>query len=287
MKNFIKKLLLVAMSVCASVCLLLAGTFALSQNAEVRAESALETEFTNNGQFVVGYYIGNEAYAYEFVDGASESLPAGYSGAVLKITSKSAGGAPYVNLDFTTSEIKATDVESVVARVYSPDYTADDLLRINNATNSMPAYDLSTWCDVELPLNLITGDDGNLGSFAFGLRDKGTTSDYFYIDSITVNLIKHVEVTFSAIHGIWNNYSYNNAYCTFVQFTGGISGNGNLDADFSDLLSKMTLDGNAIDTDNISFYCPNWIGASGGIIMRIATNPASGSILYFPKVATI
>ena len=248
--------------------------------------TSLETEFTNNGQFIVSYYTGNEIYAYQFVDGASESLPAGYNGAVLKINSQSTGGAPYVNLDFTASKISAASVESVVARVYSPDYTADDLLRINNVTNSMPAADLSTWCDVELPLATITGEDGNLGSFAFGLRDKGTTSDYFYIDSITVNMIKNVNITFSSIHGLWNNYAYDNAYCTFLQFTGGITGNGNLDADFSDLLSKMTIDGEAVDANNILFYCPNWIGASGGIIMRIATNPATGSVLHFPAGAT-
>ncbi|MBQ5929450.1 MAG: hypothetical protein IIX02_01540, partial [Clostridia bacterium] len=163
-------------------------------------------------------------------------------------------------------------VESVVARVYSPDYTSADELRINNTTGSVGgagAHDLSTWCDVALPLSTITGSDGNLGSFAFGLRDKGTISNYFYIDSIAVNMKQTVGVTFNSINAWWNNNAYDNANCTFLMFDGGISGNGSLLADFSDLLSKLTLDGSPVDQNNFKFYCPNWIGSSGGIVMRI------------------
>ena len=92
-------------------------------------------------------------------------------------------------------------------------------------------------------------------------------------------------MNFNTIHAEWNNYAYDNSSCTFLLFNGGISGNGNLDADFSDLLAKMTLNGEAVDTSNFSFYCPNWIGESDGIVMRVATNPEVGSILVFPKGA--
>ena len=116
MRTILRKTFLALASVVMGVCLLLGCVFAFSQT-KASAASALETEFTHNGQFTVSYYTGNTAYAYAFVDGASESLPAGYSGAVLKINSSSTGGAPYVNLDFTASKIPASKVVSVVARV--------------------------------------------------------------------------------------------------------------------------------------------------------------------------
>ena len=248
------------------------------------------TEFTNDGQFSVGNYNDDAVnYPYEILDGSTDGLPAGYTGAVAKIASKLNGGAAYINIDFTASQIPASDVESVVARVYSPDYTADDQLRINNVGGYIEAANLSTWCNVEIPVANITGADGNLGSFAFGLRDKGTVSDYFYIDSITVNMVKPAEivpVSFTNINVTWNNYAYDDAYCTFLHFDGGISGNGGLDADFSDLFSKATLNGEAIDQSNLSGRCPNWVGASGGFILRFVTNPAAGSKLVLPAGAT-
>ena len=99
--------------------------------------------------------------------------------------------------------------------------------------------------------------------------------------------VETVDVQLSSIHGTWNNYAYDNAYCTFLQFTGGVGVNnkGNLDADFSDLISKMTINDAAVDASNVKFYCPNWIGASGGVIMRIVTNPAVGSVLHMPAGA--
>ncbi len=285
MKKLTKKICLMGLTLLSSMSFAFGVTNAKEAQVQARAASTLENEFTNNGQFAVGYYTGSTAYAYDFVDGSAEGLPAGYNGSVLRVASKATSGAPYVNLDFTASKISASMVESVVVRVYSPDYTSADELRINNTTGSVGgagAYDLTSWCDVTLPLATITGADGNLGSFAFGLRDKGTISNYFYIDSITVNMKQTVGVTFNSINAWWNSNSYDNASCTFLMFDGGISGNGSLLADFSDLLSKLTLDGAPVDTANFSFYCPNWIGASGGIVMRIGANPQAGAVLTFP-----
>ena len=257
-----------------------------------RIAVVLKSDFTNNDQFAVSYYTGNAAYTYQFVDGAIEGLPAGYSDAVLKINSKSVGGAPYVNLNFTASKIPASKVVSVVARVYSPDYTSADELRINNTAGSMGgagAHNLSTWCDVELPLATITGADGNLGSFGFGLRDKGTTSDYFYIDSITVNMkeeAKPVAVTFTGINLYWNNYANADMYCTILEFSGGI-GIGELGGDYSDVFAQATLDGNPVDSTNLSFVCRKWVdGAGDSIVMRWVTLPEVGAILHIPAGAT-
>ena len=403
------------------------------------------TEFTNNGQFVVGNYNGDAtSYPYEIIDGATASLPTGYTGAVAKIGSKINGGAAYINIDFTASQISAADVESVVARVYSPDYTADDQLRINNVGGYIASADLSNWCNVVIPVANITGNDGNLGSFAFGLRDKGTVSDYFYIDSITVNMgevvepepIEPVEVTFTHVNSTFNNntevvagmyytvihldgvltsgyftqgddftdmaanvtgvtyfgfapasiiagpdkteinwiilysataptegdvftvtagatfkvggadtnvyklandislkfngtawevydpnaqppvdpepevppvdpeptepvlvtfthvnttvnnWAYEGFNCTFLHFDGGIGSNGGLDGDYSDLLSKMTINDGAVDAENVSFICPNWMGAEGGIVLRFVTNPESDTKIMMPAGAT-
>ena len=287
MKKLTKRINLLALSMLCAGCCLCAGTVGLNTTAQ--AASALETEFTHNGQFAVSYYTGNSVYAYEFVDGAAEGLPAGYTGAVAKIASKATGGAPYINIDFSASKIKASMVKSVVVRVYSPDYTTADELRINNAANSVGgagAHDLSTWCEVELPLNLITGADGNLGSFAFGLRDKGTISNYFYIDSITVNMVETVDVTFTGVHSWWNNYVHNDTYCSIIEFSGGIA-KGNLQADYSDIYAKATLNSQPIDTTNFSLICRAWIdGGTDSLVMRWVTLPEAGSILHIPAGTT-
>ena len=107
-------------------------------------------------------------------------------------------------------------------------------------------------------------------------------SKFILKNGLWVPYVETTKVTFNQLHSLWNNYPYDNANCTFLMFDGGIGGKGNLDADFSHLLGRMTIDGQLVDAGNVSFYCPNWIGASGGIIMRIATNPAAGAIMTLP-----
>ena len=253
------------------------------------------TEFTNNGQFVVDYYLGNAtSYPYEIVDGSTEALPAGYTGAVAKIGSKINSGAAYINIDFTASQISAADVESVVARVYSPDYTADDQLRINNVGGYIASADLSNWCDVVIPVANITGNDGNLGSFAFGLRDKGTVSDYFYIDSITVNMVKPVEpidVTFTHINSDWNNNSAtlgNGMYYTVLHISGlTSSGYYTQGDDWTDMTAKATINGEA----SYFSFCPASFIAGPNvsadfIVMYSATAPTVGDEFFVPAGTT-
>ncbi len=236
-------------------------------------------EFTNNGQVVFTQYGGN---TFEYVEGIE-----GSTGAVLKIK---ADGTAFVNL--SVPSVKAILLESIVVRIYSPEYTTSDSFRAGLAANGSwvqnEAKDMSNWIDVTLSGNaiaLMKDADGFLSTpIPVGARVYSGASEY-YIDSITVNMKETVDVSFQAIHGTWNNYAYNDANCTFIQFNGGISGNGNLDADFTELLAKMTINNAPVDTANVSFYCPNWIGASGGIIMRLATNPAAGSVLMLPAGA--
>ena len=285
MKNFKKRIGLISLALLGSASFL--GGMAISQN--VKAEpTVLETEFSGNGQFAVTKYSN---VSFDYVDGAAEGLPAGYNGSVLKVDSSS--GAAYTTVDFSASKILAKDVESIVVRAYSPDYTADDEFRTTSTTNVLRQYgagkyDMSTWCDIPLSKESIadmTDTNGYLSAISLGLRDKGTISQYFYVDSITVNVKQTTKVSFNALHDMWNNYAYDNAGCTFIQFHGGISGNGDLNANFTDLMAKATLDGAPLDASNFSFYCPNWIGASDGIIMRVGTNPNVGAVLTFPKGA--
>ena len=256
------------------------------------------TEFTNNGQFVVGNYGGDAvSFPYEIIDGSTLDLPAGYTGAVTKVGSKINGGAAYINIDFTASQIPAVIVESVVARVYSPDYTTADELRINNAGSTVGgagAYNLSNWCDVSLPLNLITGADGNLGSFAFGLRDKGTVSDYFYIDSITVNMVKPVEpvnVTFTHINSDWNNNSAtlgNGMYYTILHIDGlTSSGYYTQGDDWTEMMANATINGEA----SYFSFCPaSFIAGPNAsadfIVMYSATAPTAGDEFFIPAGTT-
>ena len=65
MKNFKKRISLISLALLGSASFL--GGMAISQTA-MAEPTALESEFTGNGQFAVSYYTGSTAYAYEFVD---------------------------------------------------------------------------------------------------------------------------------------------------------------------------------------------------------------------------
>ena len=280
MKSISKKITMMLLAFTSFACMMFGGLSVLPAST-AQAASTLEDDFTN-GQFAVSDYNG---VGYDYVD---SGLPTGYNGSVLRIVAS--GGTAFAKVDFTSSKILAAGVESIVVRAYSPNYTADDEFRTLSNAGALRQYgagahDFSSWCDVTLTAQSIadmTDENGYLTSISLGLRDKGTISQYFYVDSITVNMKQTTKVSFNTLHDMWNNYAYDNAGCTFIQFHGGISGNGDLDANFTDLLSKMTLNGAPVDQNNFKFYCPNWIGASGGIIMRVATNPAAGSKLVFP-----
>ena len=86
---------------------------------------------------------------------------------------------------------------------------------------------------------------------------------------------------------MWNNFDYTDQgyFCTFLHFEGGIGGGG-LDGDFSNLLSNVTLNGQPLDTENVSFVCARWIGWENGIILRFKTLPQENSILVFPAGTT-
>ena len=291
MKTIQKKLMAMLLSVAATACVGVGGVFAFSQTAQATAEVTLENEFTNNGQFSVSKYNG--AVPFEYVDGAVEGLPTGYTGSVMKVATTS--GVAYVNLDFSVAKISASLVDSIVVRMYSPAYTAADEFRTNVAADGSQqrlygagAYDMSSWCDITLnatSLSDMTDTNGYLASISVGVRVKGGAA-YYYIDSVTVNMKETKNVTFTGVHEYWNNLEFREKNCSIMEFSGGI-GVGNLDADYSDVYGKMTLNGHPVDKNNVSFICRAWIdGAGDSIIMCWTTNPAAGSVLHIPAGAT-
>jgi hypothetical protein len=181
MRKLARKIALYALTALFALCLGVGGWSATLFTAKADG-SALETEFTNGGQFTVSQYMG---VAYEYVDGGSEAgLPAGYNGAVLKIAD---AGTAYVTLDFSAAKIKASTVKSIVVRAYSPDYTADDEFRTLNTglvQYGAGAYNMSTWCDIPLNANSIadmTDANGYLSNITVGMRVKsGATAYYTY-----------------------------------------------------------------------------------------------------------
>ena len=166
-------------------------------------------DFTNNGQFNVIPYASDSSKplsvgrAY-YVDGASENLPEGYEGTVLKIDS---GATQYVTLDFTGSKLYPTYINSIKAKCYLPDAykivdgvaTYDDskyefrLGGNENTSGGAGAYDMSGWFEADIPVTATQfkkDADGYLTTVLIGLRNKGATSSSFYIDSITVDALE-------------------------------------------------------------------------------------------------
>ena len=292
------------MTALCSFCLLLACMFSFVKTS-AKADGGLEAEFTNNGQFTVSKYNG--AVPFEYVDGDAEGLPAGYEGSVMKITTTS--GLAYAVLDFSASQIKSSNVESIVVRMYSSSFTlGTDEFRTNVGSDGSSqvqygksGYDMSSsWADITLnttSIKTLTDANGYLANIAVGVREREQDTDssktiYYYIDSITVNLKEEVKpvattkITFTGVHSYWNNLEFRESYCSIMEFSGGI-GVGNLDGDYSDLLAKSTLNGAPVDTANLSFICRAWIDGEGeSNIMRWTTLPASGSVLHIPAGAT-
>ena len=280
------------LSVAATACVGAGGVFAFSQTEQVKAEVALENEFTNNGQFTVSKYNG--AVPFEYVDGVVEGLPAGYTGSVLKLTTVS--GVAYANFDFSAAKIKASSVDSIVVRIYSPKYTSADEFRTNVAADGSQqvlygagAYDMSSWCDItlnETSLSTMTDANGNLAFVSVGARVKGGATVY-YIDSVTVNMKETKSVEFTGVQSFWNNYFYADMYCSILEFSDGI-GEGNLDGDYSNVYAQATLNGKPVDKNNLDFVCRKWIDKEkvSSIVMRWKTLPAAGSVLHIPAGAT-
>lgn len=136
----------------------------------------------------------------------------------------------------------------------------------------------------------VGGDDTNVYKLAnnISLKFNGTAWEIYDPNEQPpiVEPTEPISVKMTGVNGVWNNFDYTDQgyFCTFLHFEGGVAGGG-LDGDFSDLLSKGTLNGQPLDTENVSFICGKWIGWEDGIILRFKTLPEENSILVFPAGA--
>ena len=140
----------------------------------------------------------------------------------------------------------------------------------------------------------VGGDDTNVYELVndISLKFNGTAWEVYNpneqppVEPPVIEPTETVSVTFTNVNTTVNNWAYEGFNCTFLHFDGGISGNGGLDGNYGDLLAKMTVNNGAVNTENVSFVCPNWIGAEGGIVLRFVTNPESGTKIVLPAGAT-
>ena len=209
---------LTALLMAAGCCLGCVGAgVAVMQPKDVVAKAAtteeLTAEITNNGQFALSkpsdsYGGGSSRYNYSVVDGSTiAGLPAGYSGAVLQVS----GTADYdfIKMDFSASKIASEDIISITVRMCASPYNiktnaddSDEIRQYPGGHRYGISYDLSTWCDIPLKAEAINAAmvDGYLGAIELGLRDKVENS-VLYIDSVTVNTYKEVNVGKLALYG--------------------------------------------------------------------------------------
>ena len=165
-------------------------------------DNDLMKEITNDGQFTLEDSTLFINHAPKILEGSAvtaTTLPAGYSGAVIEAylgnyVATGRDGYDVVRFNFSDSEIKAEDVDSIVVRAWVANYDqGTDEVRVKEANSTDQKrygynYDLSNWCDIALSKQSIadmTDEDGYLSAFEFAIRDRGQTS-YLYIDSIKV-----------------------------------------------------------------------------------------------------
>ena len=163
--------------------------------------------FTKDGEFSVDWAAGTKSPA--IVGAATEGLPSS-DGYALKIAPSD---SQYVTIDFSASKIPANDVANLLVRAYLPNaYTnADNTatytdanyeFRINSANveANIGKYNMSDWFEVEISKDQIATDaDGYLTTIKVGLRNKGNTASYFYIDTIELMMLEEKVVQVGAL----------------------------------------------------------------------------------------
>ena len=187
MRILTKNICLGFLTLLCAACFILFATAFFSKNAAKADSAALETEFTNNGQFAVG----NTAWGgtHTFIDGTA----IGGTGAVLQTTNIAAGTAGF-RLNFTDTGLRASSVESITVRVKVENFTlGTDEFRTSKLSGSDfvnygKTDDLSDWFDYTLnakTMAQLTNEDGTLGYTDIVIRAY-TAGLILYVDSVTI-----------------------------------------------------------------------------------------------------
>ncbi len=142
---------------------------------------------------------GSEAYPCETfemlteAEAAAAGVPTGYSGHVLKMTGGSSGGVG-VMIDPTDLKIHRDDLDSIVFRVYFPEGTADDELRVfidGGYRVQVSPSSREKWIEVTVSADAndhFYDSDGYLKPFCLVFRLKAYVDCNVYVDSVTFNL---------------------------------------------------------------------------------------------------
>lgn len=148
----------------------------------------------------VNVYDGSAVVAMTAEEAASQNVPAGYTGSVIKMTASEQTAAKYqmdIVLDFSSQKLTRSKIEGISFRVYVcstpkdnkkhpevriPKPGGDWVLR-HNVTATKDQWITITLTDSEID-DLCGINGGTLGKFALALRSEAATT--MYIDEITV-----------------------------------------------------------------------------------------------------
>ena len=148
----------------------------------------------------VNVYDGSAAAVMTAEEAASQNVPAGYTGSVIKMTASEQTAAKYqmdIVLDFSSQKLTRSKIEGISFRVYVCSTPKDNkkhpevripkpdgnwILR-RNVTATKDQWITITLTDSEID-DLCGINGGTLGKFALALRSEAATT--MYIDEITV-----------------------------------------------------------------------------------------------------
>ena len=148
----------------------------------------------------VNVYDGSAVAVMTAEEAASQNVPAGYTGSVIKMTASEQTAAKYqmdIALDFSSQKLTRSKIEGISFRVYVcstpkdnkkhpevriPKPGGDWILR-HNVTATKDQWITITLTDSEID-DLCGINGGTLGKFALALRSEAATT--MYIDEITV-----------------------------------------------------------------------------------------------------
>lgn len=147
----------------------------------------------------VNVYDGSAVAAMTAEEAASQNVPAGYTGSVIKMTASEQTAAKYqmdIVLDFSSQKLTRSKIEGVSFRVYVCSTPKDNnkhpevripkpdgwILR-RNVTATKDQWITITLTDSEID-DLCGINGGTLGKFALALRSEAATT--MYIDEVTV-----------------------------------------------------------------------------------------------------
>lgn len=148
----------------------------------------------------VNVYDGSAVVAMTAEEAASQNVPAGYTGSVIKMTASEQSAAKYqmdIVLDFSSQKLTRSKIEGISFRVYVCSTPKDNkkhpevripkpdgnwVLR-RNVTATKDQWITITLTDSEID-DLCGINGGTLGKFALALRSEAATT--MYIDEVTV-----------------------------------------------------------------------------------------------------